>query len=571
MTPALLAASAEVAVGRRVRDAFDPTKVAGLVGWWSADDIVGADGSAVTAWVDRVSGITLVQATGANQPLLKKGANGIGGKNTALFASAGPQYLQLGSVPASIPKSGPFTVIAVTNPAPNGAYQAIFSCNAASIGWSFGIGNQNGPWISRVGLSDVKSGHQVTSVLSYVISGQINADGTFTFTQNNTYPAEAVAGPSTINQTPDTITIGANKAAANGYNAKISAILIFNRDLGVVERTALLRYLGAYYGLKVGTLANAPAKDTIPVPVGNDGSVTEPSVLKELVPGAGVAGTGKKYAMAFVEYDNLLSAAELPSFVVSDDRVTWTVPPGLTNPITPLPGAGHLADSRLRLSPDGKTLMYIYLRQGTGSDGVALKTCTNNGSTWSAETVIIPVSVGSPTPGDSVIEPMPVWDGDRWVMYTINNTLGAQGCIVEMRQTTDPTMLTGWTAPVRVNFAKPANAIDQSVFWHGDVFFMNGTYYLALCDGGNPTITVRSIWVGASVDAVNFVVRDQPILTGSFIDATAQQWDGAIYRACFQLSDSGRNLETWYSGFNNNLSGGEHFIGHTLVPVGELP
>lgn len=557
-----LAAAEEIALGRRIRDKFDPTKIAGVVGWWRADDLVGADGSAVAAWPDRIAGITLVQAVGANQPLLKKAANGIGGRNTVLFSAAGPQYLQLGAVPASIPKSGPFTVIVVTNPAPNGAYQAAISYNATAIGWSVGIGNQNGPWLSRVGLSDVKSGHQVTGVLSYVITAQINADGTFTFTQNNTYPAEAIAGPSTVNQVPDTLTIGANKAAANGYNAKISEILIVNRDLGVVERTLLARYLGAYYGLKVGTLANAAVKDAIPVPVGNDGSVTEPSVIRD-VTGRGVAGTGKKYAMGFVTYDNILSIAELPNFVVSDDGANWAAPPGLVNPITPVPsGGGHLADSRIRLSPDGSKVNFIYIRQGTVADGIVLRT-TYDGVSWTPEQLIIAIN------GDAVIEPMPVWDGDRWVMFTVNNLVTPQ--FIEMRQTSDPTMVTGWTAPVRVNFAKPANAIDQTAFWHGDAFFLNGVYYLALSDGGAPVTTVRAIWVGGSVDAVNFDVRDQPILTGSFIDAAAQQWDGAQYRACFQLSDSGRNLLTWYSGFNNNLDAGQHFIGHSSVPVSELP
>lgn len=72
----------------------DPSAWSGTVYDLDADDIAGADGSAVSSWSPRrdtgsIGNVT--QGTGANQPSLKTAANGINGRNVVRFA--GPHRL----------------------------------------------------------------------------------------------------------------------------------------------------------------------------------------------------------------------------------------------------------------------------------------------------------------------------------------------------------------------------------------------------------------------------------------------------------------------------------------------
>lgn len=60
--------TSHISSGRPQSAEWTPASVSGLFGWWRADasDITIATG--VSAWVDRVNGHALTQATGANQP-----------------------------------------------------------------------------------------------------------------------------------------------------------------------------------------------------------------------------------------------------------------------------------------------------------------------------------------------------------------------------------------------------------------------------------------------------------------------------------------------------------------------
>lgn len=66
-----------------------------LVGWFNNGDGV-TTATGVSAWVDRVSGASLVQATGALQPTYTQQVNTLNGKNKIAFAST--QFLSAGDV-----------------------------------------------------------------------------------------------------------------------------------------------------------------------------------------------------------------------------------------------------------------------------------------------------------------------------------------------------------------------------------------------------------------------------------------------------------------------------------------
>jgi hypothetical protein len=552
-----------VAAARRVRDHFDPTRISGLVARWRADTITASDGTSVATWTDSVGGIAATQGTSANQPTYHAGgsANAIGGRPVVSFNATAPTTLTTTTL-GNLPKLAPLTVIIVCREAasPSTAGRIVTVDNGSGgFGWTsgkaFGV-----PFTTVGGVGDYGIGFQ--QAISYGAPGVtcFAHDGTTgRTTGNNQYPEIVQTGGGGL-AGATTLTLGARGGGGEPFTGDVAEILVYNRSLTAQERHLLLRHLGSYYGAKVGSQYNAAVKDTLPVAAGSDGSVTEPSVLHSPT---GVASTGHKYVMAFVNFDNNNVRAEDPNIVVSDDGTTWTVPPGLTNPVTPTPTTGHFGDPRIRLSPDGKTINLLYWRSGTGTnDGVALRTSTD-AVNWTAETTIVAST------GFNVSEPCPVWDGQQWIMYCVNDVTDT-ATFIEMRTTSDPTMLTGWSAPTRVNAPKIANSADATNWWHLDAFFLGGVMYLAITDGGGSSQgNRRALFTAVSTDYVNFDVQPCPLLLPS--DTTVDGWDSAsIYRGCLVLDDTGRNVQVWYSAYA--YSGDvQHYIGHTTIPVAELP
>ena len=65
---------------------WTPEELSNVALWLDASDLTGNDGDAVTTWTSKEgNAYAFTQATPDNKPLLKKGANGIGNKNTVLF------------------------------------------------------------------------------------------------------------------------------------------------------------------------------------------------------------------------------------------------------------------------------------------------------------------------------------------------------------------------------------------------------------------------------------------------------------------------------------------------------
>lgn len=68
----------------RTYRAFEPTEISGLVGWWDASTLSGADGSSVSAWLDSSGNEAhMYQSTSAAQPTLQ--TNELNGQNVVRF------------------------------------------------------------------------------------------------------------------------------------------------------------------------------------------------------------------------------------------------------------------------------------------------------------------------------------------------------------------------------------------------------------------------------------------------------------------------------------------------------
>lgn len=151
--------------------------------------------------------------------------------------------------------------------------------------------------------------------------------------------------------------------------------------------------MGSYIeqGNRMAYVAGGLQKLTIPTYDGS-GQAVHPSVV--YIPG-GFGPAEEKYywwmCMTPFPYGN--DDYENPSILASNDRRSWVVPAGMTNPLVPAPTPpAYNRDGELLY--DGISL-HLYWTDSTG--GVFRKTLSNNSSTWSAATNI--VSVASITGG----------------------------------------------------------------------------------------------------------------------------------------------------------------------------
>jgi len=93
---------------------WSPTELAaGMLVRYRHRELLGADGSAISQWDQYPTNTNpLVQATGANQPLTKTGANGIGGRTCARFDSV-DDYLAATVAALNVERTDLFSVFAV--------------------------------------------------------------------------------------------------------------------------------------------------------------------------------------------------------------------------------------------------------------------------------------------------------------------------------------------------------------------------------------------------------------------------------------------------------------------------
>ena len=99
----------------------------------------------------------------------------------------------------------------------------------------------------------------------------------------------------------------------------------------------------------------------IPTPDGV-GAAIHPSVVD-----MGSRWCGYRWWMVNTPYTNNDNDIENPCIFASNDRRTWFVPPGLTNPLAPNPGDPWFhSDTELVWDPDTRRLVMFYRRSATG-------------------------------------------------------------------------------------------------------------------------------------------------------------------------------------------------------------
>ena len=217
-------------LARSARAATALPQQASLVTWLDSDDATGADGAAVASWVDRINGITAVQATGGLQPVTKTGM--LGGHRAMRFAGQVP-YMTIptpGAMKTAIDSQN-YTILIVAKKVSAGANGGVL----------FGAGvNTNGLlyFLDGTNVGRYNQGMLPYSGTDLVVQGSAHSNAWSGIASNAVYEQVYVQGMSvaTIAGTAiaggaNTFTIGATSAAALKANADIYAILVWNRTL----------------------------------------------------------------------------------------------------------------------------------------------------------------------------------------------------------------------------------------------------------------------------------------------------------------------------------------------------
>lgn len=279
--------------------------------------------------------------------------------------------------------------------------------------------------------------------------------------------------------------------------------------------------LYTYSTSRAGAFLTTPTYD-------GSGQVVHPSVYD-----AGAGGwNGHRYWMAGTPFPAADGTKELPSILVSDDKTTWSVPAGLTNPLISYQASHQPSDSELVMV--GSNLYYLYV-DATGGNNLVREMHSTDGITWTSPTTIL-------TAGNAaLVSPGVVWDGSQWVMYSVN----AAATPKTLERRTCATLTGTWSGPVTCTCALPGGSFQ----WHVDVV-LSGTYYAFL------NLDQISLWLAKSTDGLMWTVQSVSLLASSAADI----WDKNIYRSTAVKTATGFDL--WYTGYS---AASEWHIGYAAV------
>jgi len=246
---------------------------------------------------------------------------------------------------------------------------------------------------------------------------------------------------------------------------------------------------------------------------------------------------GYKYWMSVTPYPGNNATVENPSILASNDGQHWEVPPGLVNPIAPLPsGVIHQMDSDMIYDTASDQLWAYYLTPGVndGKINVSLRN-SSDGVNWAAAKTVVSSAY------NSILSPAVQHTPNGYFMWSVNAApLGcsAPQTTVELRTSSDG--LT-WSQPVPVNLSQPGYQP-----WHIDVVYVPPRSEYWAIYAAYPTSVAScgttSLYFARSSDGSKWTTYARPVLSPS------QAWDaGQIYRSTLIYDSSTDTIHLWYS------------------------
>lgn len=279
---------------------------------------------------------------------------------------------------------------------------------------------------------------------------------------------------------------------------------------------------------------NAKSYITFPTPYAHP-SATHPSVID-----FGKDGwNGWRYWMVHTPYYGANDAIENPIIVVSNDRLNWQYPEGITNPIEPRPTeAGYNSDTELVWDSAEQTMWCVWRTTIGGTDESIRAKSSKDGVNWSERIELFRSGGYTFTLSPTIVKD----DDGLWRMYSVGR--GGPGPAFR----TAPRLSGPWSDPRPIRFAWNG----ASGPWHMFMIRENGQYRMLL----NMMTPVSGLCAAVSDDGVNF--RAGPVLL-----QPREAWEGdRIYRSCMVPADNGADYDVWYA-----ATGSGWQIAHTQIPA----
>lgn len=230
---------------------------------------------------------------------------------------------------------------------------------------------------------------------------------------------------------------------------------------------------------------------------------------------------GYKYWMSYMPYAGSDAKLENASIAVSNDKKTWIVPPGLSNPVgivpPPLPDDSNSSDSELVYDEANDSLHIFYVTQGgeLGFYSTIVHMSSTDGITWVYEGYAFDkVYMGT----ERFSSPTIVWTGTQWFMLTmdlITRAVDARDC---WRYRTASSLDGPWSSSAAVTAVNvPAD------MWHQKLRKV-GSNYVMLANLGSGSGGVNyfvessdpTSWDLASADLVVSTIGGKPTYRSTF-------------------------------------------------------
>lgn len=249
---------------------------------------------------------------------------------------------------------------------------------------------------------------------------------------------------------------------------------------------------------------------------------------------------GYTYWMAMTPYPNTIDSYENPSILVSNDGVTWIVPPGLANPLIGKPSpCGHNNDTDIiyNKATDEMFVYHLDTRHSSECSSYAGQPYYNHnylqlfkssdGIHWTGPITLIDWDLNT---DKFFLSPAIVQrDTDHFYMWLTDQKNG------EVYWCESGNGI-NWSDPVKVNL--------PDIAWHLNVEYIpsRDEYWMIYVVYGT-----RNISWAVSKDGFNWTYFSKYILTPK-----AGAWDNSLYRSCFLYDEMTDLLEIWYSAYDSN-------------------
>lgn len=259
---------------------------------------------------------------------------------------------------------------------------------------------------------------------------------------------------------------------------------------------------------------NAPPLFTIESPYGNTysahlGIIDVPDRI-----------SGWRYIMAHTPVYDTGSGPhvyENPCVAVSNDKINWQLPPGLTTPLATYAeatGLGLYSWSDTDIAISGGTV-YVFWR---GANSLGANDCIYYRTSTDLVNWTPKVAVFTGQPHSSLLSPSIVQEADgTWSMYCVNSPLG------KIQRRTSATLDGTWSA------ATDCTLPPRQTAWHLTVKRSGGAYYMLLCSTGTSYNNTFRNTMLYSTDGVTWQGREKLFLPVSGLDFDK----GGHYRSTF--------------------------------------